>query len=550
MFAEQDVFATPYAPTLPKLLAWCVKAHGERPFLIEGALRLSYADAERESAKLAAGLLALGIGKGTRVGILMPNRADFVLVWLAAARIGALTLPLSTLFQPRELGDVLRQADIDTLITVDRYMGHEYLERLERAVPGLAAPRTTTSGGPMRFASHPYLRRIVVRSGEGGSRDWAAEVPDGSRFDRDFLAAVEEQVSPADLLLAICTSGTTAEPKIVMHTHATVTRPPWSYVPKLDLRRDDRNYSGMLFFWIGGFNVNLMPVICAGAAMVFAPTTDPDDVLDAMVAARVTRVSMWIVQRLALRERAKARGLDLSFVRQGLWDPTDAEGKPIPENRRVAGPMGMTENFGMHSVCRPDEILDPKHGGSFGRQMPGVERRVLDPETGREVEPGTVGELQLRGFSLMQGYYKRERADVFTPDGWFPTGDLVRLVDGYLFFHGRRNDMIKTSGANVSAREVEVQLERCPGVREAIVFGIPDPVRGEIVAAVLVPSDGQRVDVEAVRLRIKEELSSFKLPQRIEVAAYEAIPRTASGKPIKGRLLEALVSHPAAGSGA
>jgi acyl-CoA synthetase (AMP-forming)/AMP-acid ligase II len=546
-----------YPPTLPNMIARVVTRFPQNSFLVEPERRATFLEVDERSSRLALGLLALGVGKASRVSIVMPNGIDWAECWWAAARIGAFTLPFSTFFRPRELGWGLAKGDVDTLLIHASYLNNNFIQRLEEAIPELAQQ----TAGKLFLRSHPYLRRIVVWGGgkpllPDTAPAWALAGPDAllaaaaedSRFDRDLLARVEAEVRPSDLLVGICTSGSTAEPKIVMHTHGSAIRLSHVLRQILQVRSNDRTYTGMPFFWLGGLNFNLLQCMFDGGAMVLSPTPRAEDVLDTLVRERVTRVTLWPAQTAALVEAARVRGIDLSFVERGLYPPKDAQGREIPLAHRCPGQLGMTESFGPHGMERPNTILPPEHRGSIGHPVEGIERRVVDPDTGRVLPPNEVGELQIRGFSMMDGYYKRERADVFLPDQWFATGDLVRLDEaGYVYFHSRHSEMIKTSGANVAPAEVEALLQTYADVQEAIVFGLPDEVKGERVAAVVVPKEGRSLDAQNLMARLRADLSAYKVPAELHVLPFADIPRTDAGKAKKGVLKERFV---AGGTGA
>ena len=210
----------------------------------------------------------------------------------------------------------------------------------------------------------------------------------------------------------------------------------------------------------------------------------------------------------------------------------------------------MTETFGTHSSEAENGPTPPGKGGSRGRPIPGTERRIVDVETGEILGPGQEGELQLRGPSLMRGYIKREREDVFTPDGFFASGDRCLIdADGYLWFNGRVKELIKSAGANVSPLEVEAVLTAYPEVREAIVFGVPDAQRGQAVAAAIVAEPGAGFDAEILRARLKREISAYKVPSIIIETTYEAVPRTDNGKPKKDALREQIIAARASANG-
>lgn len=534
-----------YAPTVPNVIADSAKRYAEREFLVGPGQRYTFRQAERASAELARGLLALGAGKGTRVGIILPDSPDWVLVWWAAARIGALTMPLSTMFQAKELEWALREADIDTLILTPEFLGKDYLERIERAVPELAAQK----GPRLALASHPYLRRIVVWG--RSDRAWALPGRDALReaaaghpgIDDALLAAVEAQVAPSDLLIGICTSGSTSKPKIVIHTHGSFVRQTRALCETfLGMGSDERNYPGMPLFWLGGLNCNLMPATYRGACQVFTATPKPEDVLDAILREKVTRVMMWPQQYKPLSDLAAERGVDIAHTMANL-NFNGPDGKPIPPSRRILGLLGMTESFGPHGYGRFDEVLPEENGACSGAAVRGIDRKIIDPQTGRELPAGEQGELCIRGWSLMEGYYKRERREVFDADGWFHTGDTCVINgEGYVYFRGRLSDMIKTTGANVSPIEVERIMVTYPGVAEAIVVGLPDAERGERVVAVVVPKLGESVDPEALRKRMSEDISSYKVPKQIVLMSYDEVPRTTSAK-VQKHAVKALLSE-------
>jgi acyl-CoA synthetase (AMP-forming)/AMP-acid ligase II len=193
--------------------------------------------------------------------------------------------------------------------------------------------------------------------------------------------------------------------------------------------------------------------------------------------------------------------------------------------------LGMSETFAVHSGEPLDVRLPEEKAGASGRAFHGYERRVVDPETGVEVRSGEVGELYVRGGALMSGFYKVDRRRVFTPDGFYPTGDLVRIdADGYLYFVARRGDMIKTRAANVSRLEVEAALNRLPEVDLAIVVGLPDPELGQRVAAAVVPAAGAAPGEEGLKKALRDVLSSYKIPRQIVFVAHADVPRTSTGK--------------------
>ena len=355
---------------------------------------------------------------------------------------------------------------------------------------------------------------------------------------------MEAQVAPADDLTIIHTSGSTSQPKAVVHTHASVVRLCYALLATgwQNIHSDDRLYSSVPFFWIGGINSTVLPAMFTGARIIMTASPAVDDVLDACAREQVTTISAVTPQLRALEERAASRGIDLPHLRSRLRQFDEAGGL-IPLEL-IPNPFGMTETFGPHGLEAEGTRLPSDKAGAYGRSLPGMERKVLDPATGEECAAGEPGELYVRGFALMRGFYKRLPEDTFDHDGFYPTGDLCRIdEDGFLTFEGRLGDMIKTNGANVSPQEVEAALEGHPEISEAVVFGISDSTRGEAIVAVIVPSNGASVDGEGLLEHVRSQVSSFKVPHFVFAMRHEDIPRTDSTKVKKHLLRELVLTH-------
>jgi len=545
-----------YTPTLPEMIRHLADRFGDRDLIALGDRRLSYRQVERESARLARGLLAAGVGKGTRVALLMPNHPDWLLAWLATCRIGALCVPLTTFLRERELLWNLRHADVHTLLTCDRYLNHDYLDRLERAVPELLEQ----SGDPLFLRDLPYLRSVRVWG--PCERSWASDGPSGlpaladaaPEIGEDFLREIEREVTPADLMLILYTSGSTAEPKGACHTHGTAVRHSHLLNAYRHGGPDDHVYSPMPFFWVGGLSGPLMGAMHAGACYFCEDSFDVERVIELIERERVTCVASWPHQSKAIVEHPRFPKGGFDFIRFGAY-PMLPEAIRPPENELLPNALGMTETFANHSMEENGTVLEEARRGSFGHAIGEIERRIVDPETGKQVTEGEWGELCVRGFSLMQGLYKQEREQVFTADGFYRTGDECRIEtdvesenegDGHLYLKGRLGEMIKTGGANVAPREVELLLESYEEIKEAYVVGVADPDRGQTVAAVVVPYTGRSADGAELRERLRAELSAFKVPRHLFICDSEEIPRTASAKIQKPRLREMLTERIAA----
>jgi len=531
----------------------CAARSGEARLLAHADGRvLTYAEADARSRRIARGLLASGIGKGARVGLLLPNGPDWVVAWLAAARIGALVVPINTFYQARELGFALRHADIALLLTRARFLGNDYLERLERAAPSLREQR----GAPLFAPELPFLREVRVWPSDGRERSWtsggaaALEVL-GAGVSEAMLEAAEREVAPADPMVAIYSSGSTGDPKGAIHAHGGVLRHARNLNAYRDIIASDRMYSPMPFFWVGGFVFSLLAVMHAGASLVTEDAFEPGATLALLERERATLVSGWPHYGSALAEHSDFAKRDLRAIRGGnLYAVLSAEKRPADLALRATG-LGMTETCGPHTMGHIDEVLPERLRGSFGRPVPGVLHKVVDPVTGERLPLGAVGEICVRGESLMLGLLKRDPREVFDAEGFYHTGDSGFFNDdGHLFFRGRLGELIKTGGANVTPREVEVLLEALPEVASCAVVGVSHAERGENVAAAIVLRDGAVATAAALVARLRGELAAYKLPRHAFVMSAAELPMTDSGKLDRRRLRGEIERRIAAGEGA
>ena len=536
-----------YAPTMPSVLRRAAREFADADFIVTEAVTTTFVELEERSRALAKTLLALGVGKGARVGLHLPSGNDWVVAWAAASRIGALVMPFSTLYTPAELGRALRMGDIELLIAPSVMFGRDNEEFLERALPGLAA--AGAAAAPLLLPVAPYLRRIML-VGET-DRTWATSTTSPSSVppavSDELLEAVEREVVPADEMLVIFTSGSTSEPKAVVHTQGAVFRKTSLPIPGVS-PPGGCVFVGQPFFWVGGV-INLGSALQHGSTIVCQEKPDAESALALIERHRATMVIAWTPTIQRLRAHPSVGSRDLSSVPQLTMDGGD------PELRFNS--LGMTETMGPHTGgARPDAPEDERTGplperlrGSWGAPVPFVEHKVVDPVTGEDLADGEEGELCVRGFCVMTRMYKRERHEVFDQDGWYHTGDRGSFRGGYLYFTGRLTEMIKTHGANVSPREVELALESFHEVALAFVMGVPRPDVGEhVVAALVAHSDGS-IDLDAVGVHLAEQLSAFKVPRHIVVLRDDEIPWLASGKADRLRIRQIIEERIASGAG-
>ncbi len=506
----------PAAPTIDQLVRSRAARHGAKPMVIDPAGRISYRELDTTTSELAAAFVEAGVGKGARVGLIMPNGARWVQVAIALTRIGAVLVPLSTLLRAGELVAQLRTSSVQFLISVEEFRGHRYLDDL-RSVPRLELPA---------------LRQVWPV-------DRLARAPAGERARR-IVGAMAETVTAADPLVTMFTSGSSAAPKGVVHSHGNALAAVQSGLAARCITSDTRLYLPMPFFWVGGFGSGILSTLLAGATLVTEEIPRPETTLRLLEAERVTLFRGWPDQAEALARHAERVGADLSALRPG-----SLEALLPPEQRAQPGAratlFGMTEAFGPYCGYAADTDMPLAAWGSCGKPFPGMEVRIVDAESRDPVPPGTVGTIQIRGPHTLRGICRRSREELFTADGFYPTGDLGHLdEDGFLFYHGRSDDMFKVRGATVYPGEVERALRTIDGVDNAYVTNVSG-VAGERVGAAVVRG-GRALTPEQLNESARKLLSAFKVPTLwLLLASDDDVPRGATGKVDTRRLREMLI---------
>jgi acyl-CoA synthetase (AMP-forming)/AMP-acid ligase II len=528
--------------TVGELLRARVAERGTARLLVCDGETLTYEEADARSAELARSLIAQGAGKGTHVGVLHPNGPEFVVSWLAAARIGAVTLPFSTFSTATELAGLLAGSDTEVLLSARAYRSHDYAATLQEAIAGadLSVPP------PLLSPSVPTLRSIwFATAGAPIDEGWTLEslLRSATPIGDDVLRAMEAEVAPSDRMVIVHTSGSTSAPKGVIHTHGSLIRHLDNLNELRSYTSDEVLFSNSPFFWIGGFAYALLGTLVAGGRLVCSNAVPAAGVLDVLERERPTMVNGFAQSVAHLPNDPTFAGRDLSSIRRGnLWPILPSDIAPAdPELRHSM--LGMTEAGSVCLLGDGETDLPEHQRGSFGRPAPGFEAMVVDPESLARCPVGETGELWLRGPFLMEGYYGQARSDVFEPDGWYRTGDLVSVDgDGLHYFKGRRGDMIKTRGANVSPREVEAAIEELTGLRSHVT-GVDSEAAGQLVAAVVVVPEGVDFDEEALdalRAGLARRLSAYKVPKILRTLPESRVPMMSSGK-LDARALKAML---------
>ena len=505
--------------TIPSLLSLRAGRDGDLAALVHDEERISYRELDARSRALAARLLAAGVGKRARVGLLLPNGIEWATLAYAALRVGAVLVPLSTLLRPPELEAQLRGAAVAHLICARSLRGRDYRAELVALEPGLAE----LGAARLRHARLPALRHL-----------WTSDDLPAAAAPAALVAALEAAVRPADDLGILFTSGSRGAPKGIVHTHGNALRAVASGLEARCIGPGERLYIPMPFFWMGGFGGGLLTTLVAGATLLTESDPTPARTLAFLARERATLFRGWPDQAARVAADPAFEATDLSSLRSGSLDAVLPKALRARPGAR-ANLFGMTETFGPWCGTRLDTDLPDAAFGSCGKPFAGVEVRIADPETGEPLARGQRGEIEVRGPNLMRGIEGRLREAVFTTDGFHRTGDLGHLdAAGYVFYTGRRDDMFKVSGATVYPSEVEAALRTIPGVAQAWVTNLGE-ASGEIVAAAVVLRGALGV-VELER-EARARLSAFKVPKRWALLGSPAeVPMLATGKVDKGGL--------------
>lgn len=512
--------------TLAGLLAWCARRHPAGEALVAGDERWSYADLARESARVAEGLRRLGVAPGDPVGVLVPNRPEFFAAVFGIAAVGATAVCLNTMATERELAFALDHARVRALIHVPRFLKHDYAAHLSAfGVDRPAAERAAARDLRVRVAIAP----------EGGVPAGAIAWADLGAPPEDSLATlIASPARPGDPAVVFFTSGSTAQPKAVVHCHAALAHQAFVAGDAFGLVAADRAFGALPMFFAGGFVIIALITFATGGAIVLMDHFEAGRALDLLERERVTFYAGWQLAP-ALVDHPTFAGRRL-HLRKGIWTTSPAAPRLLCEDHVAVGAYGLSETATVVCLARWDDPPELRRRG-FGRPLPGVELRIVDPATGAPVAPGETGEILVRGPSRMLGYLGVPAVETFTPEGFFRTGDYGRLDEtGTLLFDGRLKEVIKTAGVNVAAAEVEACLAAAPGVAAAYVVPVPHEVRGENVGAWVVPRPGARLVAGELVEHCRRELASYKVPRHLFLVAAERVPRTGTQKVDKPRL--------------
>jgi HIP---CoA ligase len=523
--------------SIPGMARDSAQAYGSQPAIIDGASTLTFADVADQMHRVAAALIASGTQPGDRIGVWAPNSAAWVPAALGIMAAGAWLVPLNTRYKGEEAAYILGKADASALFVADGFMDTGYLDMLTAADAGLRALRQAV--------------RLPL-PGEYARGDWLDFLSQGDAATLSQASDRVDRLSPHDVCDLIFTSGTTGIPKGVMLRHDASLRGYAELNQGLGLRAGDVNLVANPFFHCFGYKAGWMLDLMVGATTVPLAVFNARTAMSLIQRHGVTHMPGSPTMFWSILNDAGRSGYDLSSLRVTLVAAASIPAELVGHMRTdfaldvVMTGYGLTENHALGAFTRP---ADPPERVSttVGRMAPGLEARIV-ADDGTVLPAGSPGELQIRGYSHMTGYYDDPAGTAAVlHDGWLDTGDVGVLdADGFLSITDRKKDIFVMGGFNVAPAEVERVLLRMPAVAEVAVIGTPDPRFGEVGAAFLVPAPGARVVPDDVLAFAREHLANFKVPRFVEVV--DELPHNATGKVVKEALRTRPLTLPAAKS--
>jgi acyl-CoA synthetase (AMP-forming)/AMP-acid ligase II len=529
--------------TLPGFLREVTERYRDREALVfrtaTGTVRWTYGELWARALEVACALRACGVGRDSRVGVLMTNRPEWITATFGTALAGGVAVTLSTFATPAELDHLVRVSDVSVLLFEQQVLKRDFAATLTGLEPeiGTAAP------GLLRSAKYPFLRHLaVVGGGAGGAiNDWATFLARGSGEPRELVEATAAATRPSDTAVLYFSSGSTSRPKGILSAHRGVAIQLWRFCRMYGFTPSDdiRGWSANGFFWSGNFAVALGATLASGGSVVLQPTFDAAEALALMQAERVNFLFAWPHQWTQLAAAPNWSTTDLSSVRFVDVSTPIARHPTVSTTWTAPGPgYGNTETFTI-TACFPANTPPEVAAGSSGVPLPGVTVKIVDPLTDAVAPRGESGEICVKAATLMLGYLGTPLDETLDAEGFFHTGDGGSLDDaGRLFWEGRLTDIIKTGGANVSPVEIDDALIGHPGVKVTRTVGVPHETLGEEVVACIVPHVDAGLRAEDIRGFLRERLASYKVPRHVLFFRDDEIALTGSAKIRSGDLRE------------
>ena len=525
--------------TLGEAVDRAAKRFGDLEALAFGGQRWSFADLGDDSDRAARGLIQAGVQPGDKVALWLDNRPEWIHILFAAAKVGAVLVPINTRFRTNDLEYVLRQSDTTTLITADRSGPIDYLSMVRTLIPEL---EFLSDASALRTEQFPELQRVIVVSDTAypGTLRWTDVIQDGESVSEADRRARQDSVDPDATTVMLYTSGTTGFPKGVMHCH-DLLRNVADQASRQAIRPPDAILTYLPLFHAFGLYEGPYMSIVSGARQVLMERFDAGEALRLIEAEKIALIHGFDTHFREIMSHPDLDKTDRSSLRSGICSAGLASSEQTARRAqqylcKTISAYGMTELHNCAAQSFPLDSEDDRCTMS-GAPMPGYRFRVIDPDTGMELPFGTPGELLVRGYGVMQGYYKKpeETAAAIDAEGWMHTGDrAIEREDGTIRFLGRYKDMLKVGGENVDAAEVEALVLTHDAVAQVAVVGVPDERLAEVACACVRLKPDTQLSADEIMAHCKGKVATFKIPRH--VVFMDEYPMTSSGKVQKFKL--------------
>lgn len=505
--------------------------------------RYTWAELNAEVDRLARGLMALGVKKGDRTAIWATNVPGWLTVMYATAKIGAILITVNTHYRKSEIEYLLKQSEADYLFLMDGFRGYSYVEALYEIEPAIKS----TGRDGLKSAVLPHLKKIIYldQQSRQGLYNYDEVLALADRTpEADFLA-VKNSLHYDEVINMQYTSGTTGFPKGVMLSHQNIVTNGYWIGFHQNLTNLDRICLPVPLFHCFGLVLGAMAALTHGSAMVVLNIYSAFDILVNVEKEKCTAIYGVPTMFISLLEQKNFDKFDLSSLRTGIMAGSPCPVKTMVEviQRMHADEIticyGLTETSPVVAQTTKTDSL-AKRTETVGKVMPGVEIKIIDPETGQALPQGEIGEVMIRGYVNMKGYYNMPRAtfEIMEDDGWLHSGDLGKFdEDGYLVITGRWKDMIIRAGENIYPQEVEEYLRHMPGVLDVQVVAVPSKLHGEELGAFIIAQPGhENIKAKDVKSYLRPLISGYKIPRYVKI--LDQFPLTASGKVQKFKLRE------------
>lgn len=508
--------------------------------LVDMNERVTFAQLDQDVDCIARGLLACGVRRGDTVALWMANSPAWVRIWMAAARIGVILVPINTRYKAHEAAYILQQSEARVLLMMDQMWSIDYLAMLAEICPDLAVQNT----GPLKLDALPALQTVVVHGKHipEGLLSLDALISKGAHHT-DALTKAESAVLADDPLIIVYTSGTTGHPKGAVHSHV-VLRNSYNIARALSISETDVLMGHMPFYHVAGAFSALLPAIMLGCTLVVLAHWEAVQALKLIEQERISYISGIPTHFIDLVDAMRqcpvdTRSLRTAWIGGATVMPEVVQSAidelKLPSIQAVYGMTETTSSTTLSGYGAPLEIVCQNKGKPIGD----FEVGIFNPSTGSELPVGQIGEVWIRGHIVMLGYYKNPTAtaEVMTDDGWFKTGDLgVFDAYGYLQITGRAKEMFIVGGSNAYPAEIERILQGHAGIRQAVVVGVPDWRLGEVGYAFIQLEASADLTEEALQAYCRNRMADYKVPRHI--AFVPDFPRTTTGKLQRSTLLD------------